>query len=384
MRTEARVAVPSGALLLAALLAGCASLPASNAESAAGESDKRTASELYAGKPPVVHATQFPVASAAEGIQRGDDAWRAGKLDLAVYLYVQSLAFDAGAPEPFLKIASIHEQLGNRALAEKAFELALERQPDNAAACERLGRLYLQSERNEDARALFERAIALDAGRWRSHDGLGVLADRREDFGAAIGHYDRALALEPKAAPVMNNRGFSRFLAGDLARAEADLREAIRLGAGDGAWSNLGKVQASQTRYEVALESLLHAMDPAAAHNLIGETAMESGDYVAAQEHFTAAISASPRYYEAAHKNLALLKERLARQSERTTVLVRTDTQVQSDGAVIGTARKGQRVQVLATEAARSLISFQDLDRGQLVGWIPTMALMTLVHSIPN
>ena len=35
--------------------------------------------------------------SAAEGVQRGDEAWRQGKLDLAVYLYVQSLAYDATA-----------------------------------------------------------------------------------------------------------------------------------------------------------------------------------------------------------------------------------------------------------------------------------------------
>ncbi len=381
MRTERASAV---ALLSVALLAGCVSLPAGDGESAAKRGDKSTAGQLYAGKPPVVHATEFPVASAAEGVQRGDDAWRAGKLDLAVYLYVQSLAFDAVAPEPLLKIGAIHEQLGNRALAEKAFELALERQPENAAACERLGRLYLQSERNDDARALFERAIALDPGRWRSYDGLGILADRRKDFASAIGHYDRALELEPKAALVMNNRGFSRFLAGDLAGAEADLNEAIRLGAGGGARSNLGKVQASQARYEDALATLLQVMDLAQAHNLIGETAMDYGDDVAAQDHFTAAISASPRYYEAAQKNLGLVKERLASQSESTIVLVRTDTKVQSDGDVVGTARKGQRVQVLATEASRSLISFRDLDRGDLVGWIPTMALMTLVRTAPN
>lgn len=376
--------IRAGVALLAVLIAGCAGQPARDGATQARRGDKDAASQLYGGQPAVVHATEFPVASAIEGIQRGDQAWRAGKLDLAVYLYVQSLAFDASIPEPFLKIGSIHEQLGNPGLAMKAYQFALEREPDNAAASERLALLCLQSAREDDALALFERAIALEPARWRSHNGLGILADRRKAFSTAVAHYDRALALEPKAAAVMNNRGYSRYLAGDLAGAEGDLKEAIRLGAGDGAWTNLGKVQAKQMRYEEALASLLQAMDLPDAHNLLGETAMDSGDLTVAQRHFMAAISASPRYFEAAQKNLGLANEWLAGQADRTIVLVRTDTNVESQGEIIGAVRKGQRVQVLTSEAARSLISFRDLDHGDLVGWIPSAALMTLVRGIPD
>src|SRR4030095_15405501 len=91
---------------------------------------RESAGQLYEGEPAVVHATEFPVASAAEGIARGADAWRAGHLDLAIYLYVQSLAFDRKSPEPYLKIGAIHERRGNRALAEKAFENALSLAPN--------------------------------------------------------------------------------------------------------------------------------------------------------------------------------------------------------------------------------------------------------------
>lgn len=283
-----------GTAFLVLLLTGCATQSTTDPAAETARGDKDAASQLYAGQPAVVHATEFPVASAAEGIQRGDQAWRAGKLDLAVYLYVQSLAFDASAPDPFLKIGSIHEQLGNRALAEKAYEFALEREPNNAAACERLGLLYLQSARNDDARILFDRAVSLEPERWRSHNGLGILADRRKDFTAAIGHYNRALEIEPKAAPVMNNRGYSRFLGGSLAGAETDLKEAIRLGARDGAWTNLGKVQARQARYADALESFLREMDMPHAYNLLGEAAMERGDYDQARKYFESANHASP------------------------------------------------------------------------------------------
>ena len=360
---------------LVVLLAGCATQAARAPVSKTARGDKDAASQLYAGQPAIVHATEFPVASAAEGMQRGDEAWRAGKLDLAVYLYVQALVFDASTSTPFLKIGAIQEQLGNRALAEKAFEFALERQPDNAAACERLGLLYLQSARDDEARALFERANWLEPNRWRSSNGLGILADRRKDYAAAIAHYDRALRIEPKAAPVLNNRGFSRLLAGDAAGAEVDLKEAIRLGARDGAWTNLGKAQAGQARYEDALKSLLQAMDLPHAYNLLGESAMEHGDYTAAQRYFTSANNASSRYFEEAQKNLSLVNERLAQAEEQRMMVVRSDAFVYSKGIVIGKVKQGLRVPVLTIQDAHSLVKFRDLYGTDLVGWVSSEAL---------
>ena len=381
--TDARPRVWLSTALLVLLLAGCATQSADDAAKQPSPDDKSTASQLYAGQPAVVHATEFPVASAAEGIQRGDEAWRQGKLDLAVYLYVQALAFDATAPAPLLKIGTIHEQLGNRALAQKAYELALERDPNNAAACERLGQLYLQGARNDEARALFDRAIALEPNRWRSENGLGIVADRRKDFAAAIAHYDRALALEPKAAPVMNNRGYSRFLAGDLAAAEADLKEAIRLGARDGAWTNLGRVQARQARYAEALESFLQEVDLANAYNLLGEAAMERGDNVQAKRYFESAVSASPRYFEAAHKNLGIANERLAAAAPAAAAsransaikVVLADTSVYMKGVVIGTIKRGDRVPVLKTQDAYSQVEFRDDGGKDRVGWVASSSL---------
>ena len=217
-----------------------------------------------------MHATEFPVESAAEGLARGDDAWRQGKLDLAVYLYVQSLAYDAATAEPFLKIAAIHEKLGNRALAEKAFELGLERDPANVGASERLGLLYLESRQDEAAERLLHAAVRGDPRRWRSYNGLGVLADRRGEYASAERHYDQAHLLQPDNASIVNNRGYSHYLAGKLSAAEGDLRYAVALGAPAGTWTNLGKVLAKQGRYDEALESLLKENDTAHAYNVLG------------------------------------------------------------------------------------------------------------------
>ncbi len=297
---------PASLLLLAlASLGGCASTPADTKAVA------KAPAELYAGNPATVHATEYPVTSAAEGVQRGDVAWQQGNLDLAIYLYVQALQFDPMDAATFRKIGAIHESRGNREQARRAFHLALTHDEEHAGTLERLGLLYLQDEHNEMADSLFIRAIALDPARWRAHNGLGVLADRRGQYAAALAHYGEALRLEPKAGVVFNNRGYSKYLAGDLAGAEKDLREAIRLGSADRAWLNLGKVQAKARQYGMAFKSFLETLDTAHAYNEVGEAAMRNGDPRVAKAYFENATHASPIYFEQAHKNLAAANEEL-------------------------------------------------------------------------
>lgn len=302
----------AGLVLALSAAAGCAGTATRGDDAGRVRADRAAAQKLYDGQPAVVHATEFPVESAADGIARGDEAWRKGQLDLAIYLYVQSLAYDSSSAAPFLRIGAIHEKRGNRTLAATAFEQALARDPDNAGANERLGLLYLQDGRLDAARPLFERAIALDAKRWQSHNGLGIAADGRKDFAAAIAHYDAALAVEPMATMVINNRGYSRYLAGDFAGAETEYRLAISLGARTGAWTNLGMAQARQGKYDEALESFQKEHDEAHARNLLGEVAMEGGDLDTAQNEFALALSASPRFFQAAQDNLELVSKRIA------------------------------------------------------------------------
>jgi Tfp pilus assembly protein PilF len=315
----------SAAVLSLALIAGCAGPSAIGADPGAARGSKSAARQLYAGQPSVVHATEFPVFSAAEGVARGDDAWRSGKLDLAIYLYVQSLAYDTTSATPFLRIAAIHEQQGNRALAQKAFELALAREPENAGANERLGLLYVESGQDKAAENMLHAAIRLDERRWRAHNGLGVLADRRGEYASAEHYYDRANVLQPGNAAVINNRGYSHYLAGKLEAAEADLRYAVQLGAPKGTWTNLGKVLAKQGRYDEAYETLLKESDSAYAYNLLGEIMRETGDLERARQYFSDAISAAPRYFPQAHDNLADVDERISANGKPAAVVGHAD-----------------------------------------------------------
>jgi Flp pilus assembly protein TadD len=375
---DTRVLRRCGVLLLAAALAGCAALAERPEAGAPDPSERAAARQLYEGEPAVMHATEYPVTSAAEGIARGDEAWRKGDLDLAVYLYVQSLAYDAKNPAPLQKIGAIHEKRGNRTLAARAFEMALKLDPDSAATNERLALIYMQDGHPGPARALFERAISKDPKRWQSHNGLGILADRRQDYAAAIPHYDAALELQPQAAIVRNNRGYSRYLAGDFAGAEADCKAALELGGVAGTWSNLARAQARQGRYADALESLLREHEAAQAYNLLGEVVLEGGDVVAAQTYFTQAISASPRYFQAAQDNLALARARQVAPGAEPVRIARTDANVygtEAKEAVIAVVKRGAPVTVLKTENASSLIRFRDTGGAALTGWVLSASL---------
>jgi Flp pilus assembly protein TadD len=364
-------------LSLCVAFTGCASQAARDDSAEPQKASRAEAGELYGGEPAIVHGTEYPVTSAAEGLERGDAAWRKGDLDLAVYLYVQSLTYDATNPEALLRIGAIHERRGNKALAGKAFEMALKLDPENPAINERLGLLYLQSGRVE-AIPLLERAIAKDPKRWQSHNGLGIAADRNSDFPAAIAHYDAALALEPRATVTVNNRGYSRYLAGDFAGGEIDFRLALQMSPLAGTWTNLGRAQARQGHYAEALDSLLKERDAAQAYNLLGEVAMEGGDLVAARSYFAQAISASPRYFQAAHDNLAAADARQPAATLIPTRITQTDASVygsQARDAVIAVVKRGLPVSVLTTEDKASLIRFRDPSGVTLTGWVASASL---------
>lgn len=133
-----------------------------------------------------------------------------------------------------------------------------------------LGRAYLQANRNDDAETALNRALADPAARPELLAGteflLGVLAMRRPtaDLTAAIAHYSRALDMQPGMVSALNNRGaayLQRSLAGDLERAEQDLRAAVAL-APDFAPAYLN----------LALSLIrLHPDDPAAALSLLAQ-----------------------------------------------------------------------------------------------------------------
>jgi Flp pilus assembly protein TadD len=295
------------AAALVSLVAACATTGAPPAPAAADATPA-----LYAGRSTTTFGTQLPVSSAAEADARARATAAKGDVDMTLYYLLHAAELAPRDAGPLLKVGMIHESRGRLAMARSAYELGLTRQPDHRALLERVGLVCVQLGDDERAAAVLQPLAEGPDPTWQVHNALGIVADRAGRHADAIARFDRALVLEPKAAPVLNNRGWSRLSAGDVAGAEQDFRAALAITELSSARANLGTVQARQGRYSAALDNLLRVFDVPESLNRIGEAALANGDLTIAHDFFERAAEASPRWFQKAHANLLVADARLA------------------------------------------------------------------------
>jgi tetratricopeptide (TPR) repeat protein len=286
-------------------LAGCASSATARADGST------TASARAPAKPSPSEAAQN-AKTFAEAARRGDAAWQLGQLDRAVYYYVLALERSPQDAPTLAKIGAIEEARGDSSRAQKAFEMAHAAQPDEPHIAERLGRLYLQQSNFDSAAQIYAQVLAQHPERTRALDGMGEVCLERRQLPEAIHYFDLALqAQDADVSSVLTHRGYAKLLANDLSGAVTDLRAALAGTPQAATWQHMAELQTRQHDSAAALESLLNIMDTARAYNEIGVVLMKMNDYRAAANHFAKAISASPFWYEEAHRNLALAEEHL-------------------------------------------------------------------------
>ena len=286
---------------LLGLLTGCASAPVA-------ENDKYTGAQLNDDSTDVLFATEFAVESEADALERADQALQAGNVDKALFFYVKALKYTPENVELLAKIGYIQYQRSDYAKAKQAYLLAKDFDPTHSGSLEGLGLIYMAEGMNEQAVRELQAAIANDSQLWRAHNALGIYADKSNNYAAALGHYDTALAIKPDSAQVLNNRGYSRFLADDFAGATADLYEAANNRDFPGAWANLGMVYANHGWYDDAISTYQNVMSDAHAYNNTGKIALKNGDFRQATWYLNEAIRRSPTYFPEAQQNLTRLE----------------------------------------------------------------------------
>lgn len=242
-------------------------------------------------------------------MKAGDEAARGGDLQRAASLYTQAIEI-APNSELWHRLGFVYDRLDKKPLAAQAYGNALRFDENNAAAREDLGLLLLESKRRDQAKVQLTRAVELDPKRWRAHNALGVLADGTGDYATAIAHYDAALAANPNSPMLLNNLGYSNYLAGNLDQAAELYTRALALSPDYlPAKANVALLYARRRDYEKALELMLKIAEPPRAHNDVGFVALQNGDLDAAEDLLTEAIRLSPSYYRTAHENLQRVKD---------------------------------------------------------------------------
>lgn len=151
-------------------------------------------------------------------------------------------------------------------------------------------------------------AVLEDPSLWRAWNALGSYYDTQEAWADAVEAYDLALAEHPNDAMIINNRGFSHFMQGQMDEAIADLERALKLDPElRPAQYNLRLAHAWSGHYVRALAGVTDEELPRVLNN-IGYVAMMRGDLDNAEAYLMRAMEADPAFNETAWQNLARLR----------------------------------------------------------------------------
>ncbi len=330
-------------LLLISVLAGCAS-----------DSDKQAnsfESELYDGRPVETFSSDAAPLTETEAIKRGDYALRNNNTDLALYEYIRSLDF----PEPqysdktLYTIGRIHQARGNFELAERAYLMALDENPNNVEVLDQLGSNYSKQGKVDEGRSYFFRAINADQLRLKSrlsldsdasvseieelssdnnspaaaYIGLGVLEDVKGGHEVAQAYYSQALKIEPESFKGLMNMGYSYYMDGQYPEATKFTLAALEQSPeNDKALNNLALIHLAQGEAQRALNVFMRKMEAPEALNNVGYFLMLQGKPEEAIPYLQQAIDKKPSYYKIANENLerALAQVRAKSRTDSTVV----------------------------------------------------------------
>jgi Flp pilus assembly protein TadD len=277
-------------LLTCVMFAACASTPERTKES---------------GKTPEVSA------EVQSGLLQGDQAYRRGDTDRALFHYVTALNLDPENTDLLYRIGMIHSENKSLDAADQAFNQILALQPDHAGALEGHGLVLLRQRKYAEAKQLLETVVQKDSGRWRAYNGLGVISDINNNHALAISYYELALQQRPGSPMIFNNLGYSYYLDADWESAEKAFNQAVNSDPDHRkTWSNLGMLYVRTGRYDEALQAFTRFMPMPEAYNTMGYICMLEGNFDRAEAFFGDAIRLSPSYYGAAHENLARARAR--------------------------------------------------------------------------
>lgn len=237
-----------------------------------------------------------------------DAAIAEGRLKAAADLARRARARGEESPELRLRDAEMLFADSQLRDAGAAFE-TLELYPELAGRA-RTGRALVawRLGHADEADRLLKSALEADPGLARAWSARGVLADERRDWATAEMAYGQALALEPRNAAILNNRGYSRLLQKRPAEAEADLARAVAIDPGlEAAQTNLRFARGVQGRYVEAFDGS-NPKQLARDLNTVGFAAMSRGDLAVAESYFARAIELNGRFDSTAAANLEYLK----------------------------------------------------------------------------
>jgi len=335
--------------------------------------------------------------SVEEILEAGDAAFDSGQNERAVFIYMQALEIEQSA-ETWYRIGIGKARLGDKAYAWQALKQAIELNPDHALSHQEIGLIDMAMGDPRQAELHLAKATEIDPTLWRAWNARGVIADIDHRYAEAVLLYQSGLIGAPNSSLLMNNIGYSYYLAGDLEEATRWFGRAV-LATPDykPAVKNLGLLYAREGWYDEAVRTFSKVVDKPQAFNDVGYIALRNGDYEKATELLTEAIRLSPTYYEKAYENLENVKEALREHNreladandlgnvsqvifpdgkgpEKRSVMTRALNvrgAPNSDSKIVNYLRNGDEVEVITTMPGWAFVNYRPGRQGSnLTGWV--------------
>ncbi|KFX69227.1 Tfp pilus assembly protein PilF [Pseudomonas taeanensis MS-3] len=310
-------------LAMMAVLSGCQTM---------GPEQASTGRSIYSGNNSLLYQVQKQASSPDQAMQIAAMAYQAGDLDQSLFQYLRAIELDPKRYAALVWVGRIHRERGNIPLAEMAFSDVLKNEPENIEALAEMGLLHLAKRNHEGAQELLVKALSLDQRRLgngkseslpgvselkvdsqsplKVYNGLGVLADLRNDFPLSEAYYRLAMLIEPRSGLVQNSLGYSYYLAGQWSEAERTYQRGIGYDASyQPLWRNYGLLLTRMERYEEALSAFEQIENRAHASNDVGYICLVEGKLDVAEQFFRSAIEQSPAHYAVAWENLNRIQQ---------------------------------------------------------------------------
>ncbi|MDY6790287.1 MAG: tetratricopeptide repeat protein [Thermodesulfobacteriota bacterium] len=198
----------------------------------------------------------------------------------------------------FKKYYAAHRD-GKFSKAERGYREILKKRPDWGRVLNALGNLFLDQNRPEKAKPVFEKAAHLNPPDLSSCYNLGRLKQLENDHQGAIVVYKSMIDQQPDVGIVWNNLGVAYREIGKQDDAIASFRSAVRFAPEMAeAWNNLGVAQDELNLAENALNSYRKAIeiqpDYASPHLNLGIFLQRSKQFREAEEHYNKVLKLQP------------------------------------------------------------------------------------------
>ena len=151
----------------------------------------------------------------------GDEYGKAGRHNEAFKLYRDGISRGIRTGWIFSRLGWLYLQQENKDEAIASYERAAQLNPSDCESLSDLATAYLETGKVADAERVYKWSLATDEEYAPAHNGLGLVAIRKQDLPAARGHFEKAVQLDPDLLEAQLNLGRIYKIMGAKARARA-------------------------------------------------------------------------------------------------------------------------------------------------------------------